>query len=160
MHRSIKLVSPRGIRKNSLDAELHFCGCLLLANGRCEPMNDLFPALRKIFRAVIKNLRAIMRRRLCPAFGLARGFHRIANIFAITQRRLAEQTSVRRAHLHAVARIRTRLLAADVKLYGTVDRGRARIRTAIDSVYSGCPISRRICEKWASSNLQPASARA
>ena len=58
---------------------------------------------------------------LSPTRRFARSFHGVSNIFAIAQRRFAEQLTVLAAHFKAVARIWPRLLSADVELYRAVD---------------------------------------
>src|SRR5205085_12054522 len=57
-----------------------------------------------------------MRGALRPTCSFARRFDRIANVFAVSERSFAEQLAVRAADFHAVAGIRPRLLAANVKL--------------------------------------------
>ena len=94
MHRSIELVGPRRIRKNSLDAQLDFGHRLFVAHRRTEALCNLLPPQRKIFGAVIKHLRAVMRRRLGPRPRFPRSLNRIANIFAVPQRSLAQQSSI------------------------------------------------------------------
>ena len=48
-------------------------------------------------------------------------FDRVANIFAIAQRGLAQKTAVSGAYFHAVAGVGARLFASDVELYGAVN---------------------------------------
>ena len=62
-----------------------------------------------------------MRGALRPAGSFSRGFNCVANIFAIAKTHFAEQAAAFVANLHAVAGIRPRLLASDVKLHGAVD---------------------------------------
>src|ERR1700677_250414 len=121
MYRAVKLIGPSRVRENALDAELPLRRSLLFTDRVAKPMGNLLTTLRKIFRAIIKNLRAIVRRGLRPRAGLPRCFDSIANIFTISQRSFTEQSTIRRAHLHAIARVRARLLAPDVKLDGAVD---------------------------------------
>jgi len=49
-------------------------------------MCNLVAALGKILRAVVENLRAIVRRSFRPRRGLARRLDRVANVLAIAQR--------------------------------------------------------------------------
>ena len=99
--------------------------CLSPTTAASRPRNFRAP-LRKILRAVIKHLRPIVRRRLRPRRSLPRRLHRIPNILAIPQRSLAQQPPIRRAHFHAVTRIRPRLLPADIKLHRAINRRRCR----------------------------------
>ena len=105
-----------------------YFGCGLSFSDHCgQAARDLIAALRKIFRDVVKNLRAVVRGGLRPARSLVRRFDRVANVFAIAQRRFAQKTAIRGAHFHAVAGVGTRLLAADVELHRAVDGRRRRI---------------------------------
>src|SRR5208337_3484378 len=56
VHRAIKLIGPRRIRENALDAEINFRVSLLCANHSGQTMRNFVAPLRKIFRAVVKNL--------------------------------------------------------------------------------------------------------
>ncbi len=123
VHRAVKLIGPRRIRENALDAEIDFRGRLLFADHGSEAVRNFIAALGKILRAVVENLRSIVRRSLRPRRGLARRLDRVANVFAIAQRSFAQQSSVGRAHLHAVAGVGPRLLASYVELDGSINRG-------------------------------------
>ena len=90
MDRAIEFVGPRRVRENAFDAEINFRCSLPLADNSGEAANDFVAALREIFRAVIKNLRAIVRSGFAPGFGLVRGFDSVANVFAIAERSLAQ----------------------------------------------------------------------
>ena len=56
-----------------------------------------------------------------------RRLDRVADIFAIAQRGLAQKTAISGADFHAVAGIGPRLFASDVELYRSVNRRRCRI---------------------------------
>ncbi len=62
-----------------------------------------------------------MRGSLGPPSCLAGGFDSVANVFAIAERSFTQQSSIKAAHLHAVAGIGTRLLTADVEFHRAVD---------------------------------------
>ena len=158
MHRAVELVRPRRVGEDALDTAVRFPP--LLASRRRPPRvaHDLVAALRKILRAIVKNLGAIVRRRFSPRLGLACRFHGVANIFAIAQRCLAQEPSLGRTHFHAVAGVRPRLLPADVKLHRAINRRSARVSNTVRiGNEPGCPISRVLCEKWGFSVLAPAS---
>ena len=104
VHRAIKLVRPSCVGEQPLDALVHFLGRLLFSNGCREPRGDFFAALRKILGDVIEHLRAVVRRGLAPGFRLARGFHGIANVLAVAERRFAQQLTFLAANFQAVAR--------------------------------------------------------
>ena len=72
VHRAIKLVGPRRVRENALDAKSDFCGSLLFANHCGETLRNFIAPLGKILRAVVKNLGTIVRGSLGPRRGLAR----------------------------------------------------------------------------------------
>ena len=61
-----------------------------------------------------------MRCCLRPAFRLAGRLDGIPDVFAISERRLPEQCTIRRTHFHAVAGIGARLFAANIELDGAV----------------------------------------
>ena len=136
VHRALILVGPGRVRKNALDALADFGGCLLLPYDYGQSPGDLFTALGQIFRDVVKYLGAVMGRCFRPPFRFARRFNGIANVFAISKRRFAEQASIRAAHFDAVARIRARLLAADVQLHRAVNRRRRRAGLPARSFFS------------------------
>ena len=94
-----------------------------------ETLRDLALTLGEVLGAVVQNLCAIMRSRFRPATGFAGRFDCVANVFPVTQTRLSEQLTIRRAHFHAVAGVGTRLLAPDIQLDRTVDSRRACFRT-------------------------------
>ena len=147
MHRSIKLICPRCVGKQPLDAQPHFVSRRHLSNYGRETLADFFSTLRKIFGSVEQHLRSIVRRRFSPAFGLARGFHRVAYVFSIAKRRFAQQCTRISIHRYAVSRIRPRLFSANVKLHGAVDSAR-RIRHLRRSIFCrrSCNNYRRISE--------------
>ena len=90
-----------------------------------QPLRNLVAPLDHVFGNVVENLRAIVRAGVCAQpDGAARRFHGVANIFAIAQRRLAQQLALAAVYRERVAGIRPRLLAADVLLDGAVDPGR------------------------------------
>src|SRR4029077_6546994 len=90
-------------------------------------MLDLPAALRQVLRHVIKNLGAVMRRGPGPTRGFPRGFDRVANVLAVAQPYFADSLATVPSDFHAVAGIRSRLLAPDVKFYGAVNiKGRSR----------------------------------
>ena len=102
VHGAVELVCPAGVREKSLDAFLHFLGGLLFSDSSGEPCGDFICALRKVFRDVIEDLRAVMGSGFAPALGLARGFNGVANIFAVAQRRFAQEFALFAANLNAV----------------------------------------------------------
>src|SRR2546423_14472444 len=87
-------------------------------------MSDFVAALGEVLCHVVKDLGAIVSAGLGPASGFVSSFDRIPNVFAISERYFTEHLSVLAAHLHAVARIRSRLFAPDVKFYSAIDLGR------------------------------------
>src|SRR5260370_18662391 len=84
-------------------------------------MLDLPAALRQVLRHVIKNRGAIMSRGPGPARGFPRGFDRVANVLAVAQPYFADELAALTSDSHAVAGIRARLFAPDIKFYGAVD---------------------------------------
>src|SRR5260370_12795575 len=84
-------------------------------------MLDLPATLRQVLRHVIKNLGAIMSRGPGPARGFPRGFDRVANVLAVAQPYFADELAALPSDSHAVAGIRARLFAPDIKFYGAVD---------------------------------------
>src|SRR5260370_5187972 len=127
MHRAIVLIGPGSIGKDPLDAEADFGFSLLLPDHGGQPAGDFFAPLRKIFRNIKEQLRPIVCRRFAPAFRFACPLDGITNVLAVAKRRFPKQTPVCAAHFDAVTRIRPRLLAADVELYGAIDRGSREI---------------------------------
>src|SRR5260370_33016877 len=90
-------------------------------------MLDLPATLRQVLRHVIKNLGAIMSRGPGPARGFPRGFDRVANGLAVAPPGFAAELAALTSAFHAVAGIRARLFAPDIKFYGAVDiRNRGR----------------------------------
>src|SRR2546429_9964407 len=87
-------------------------------------MSNFVPTLGQVLCHVEKNLGAIVRRGLGPARGLASSFDCIPNVFAIAQRYFTEYFSIPAPYFHAVTGIGSRLLAPDVKFYGTINLGR------------------------------------
>src|SRR2546423_1577996 len=87
-------------------------------------MSNFISTLRQVFCHVIKNLRAIMRCGLGPASGFASGFDGITNVFAIAEWNFTQYFSILVADFHAVSRIRSRLLASDIQLYGPINLSR------------------------------------
>ena len=94
VHGAVELVGPRRVGKNALEAEIEFGGGLLVADDRGQTADDFVAPLGKILRAVVKNLRPIMRRCFRPGFGLARSLDRVANVFAIAERSFAQQSPI------------------------------------------------------------------
>src|ERR1700732_1558299 len=84
-------------------------------------MLDLPATLRQVLRHVIKNLGTVMRRGPGPARGFARGFDRVANVLAVAQPYFADGLATLTSAFHAVAGIRSPLLAPDIKFYGAVN---------------------------------------
>src|SRR5260370_28142188 len=84
-------------------------------------MLELPATLRQVLRHVIKNLGAIMRRGPGPARGFPRGFDRVANVLAVAPPDFADELAALTSDFHAVAGIRARLFAPDIKFYGAVD---------------------------------------
>ena len=121
MYRTFELIGPRRIGENSLDAGSHFPGCPRFAHDCRQAARDFFLTQRKVFRHVIKNLRAIVSGGLSPPRRFARGFDSVTNILSISERRLPQQFAALAAHLKAVARIGSCLLSPDVEFYCTVD---------------------------------------
>src|SRR5947209_17691496 len=72
-----------------------------------------------------------------PAFGFARRFDGVSDVFAIAQRRLTQQTAIRAVHFDAVARIGPRLLAADVQFHRAVDGRSAKIGSRLGWLVDG-----------------------
>ncbi len=79
------------------------CTALLFSDHRGQTADNFFAALRKIFRHVVENLCAGVRRALGPAGSFVCCLHRVANIFSIAQRGLAQQPAVSGSDFHAVA---------------------------------------------------------
>ena len=77
----------------------------------------------EIFREVVGNLGAVVRRGSAPGFGLVRGFHGIADVLAATARDFCEGAAVGIEHDRAVALVRPDLVAADVELVRLIDGG-------------------------------------
>ncbi len=100
---------------------------LSFSHHRRQTARNFFAALRKIFRNVVENLRAVVRRSLGPGRSFVCRLDRVANVFAIAQRGLAQKPAIGGSHFHAVAGVGPGLLAADVELYGAVDRRRGWI---------------------------------
>ncbi len=121
MHHAFVFVGPRGVAEDALDREIGFHRGLFLADGRSQPMRDLVAPLDHVFRDVVDHLRARVRRRPRPAGRVARRFHRVANVFAIAERRFAEQLAVAPVNRERVAGIGPRLFAADVLLHRAVN---------------------------------------
>src|SRR6266404_8773788 len=90
-------------------------------------MHNFIAPLGKILRAVVKNLGAIVRGSLRPRCRLPRRLDRVADVFAIAERSLTQQSSVGRTHFDVVAGVWTRLLATDVELDRAIDFGRTRL---------------------------------
>ena len=126
MHLAVVLVSPAGIREDALHGEIHFHRGLLRTHCPRQPPGNLVAALDHVFRKVVENLRAIVRRALGPARCIARSFNRVANILAIAQRRLAQQLALAPVHREGISRIGPRLFAADVLLHRAIDRRSGR----------------------------------
>src|ERR1700674_3297376 len=90
-------------------------------------MLDLPATLRQVLRHVIKNLGTVMRRGPGPARSFPRGFDRVANVLAVAQSYFADSLATVTSDFHAVAGIRSRLFAPDVKFYSAVNsKGRRR----------------------------------
>src|SRR5579872_6368919 len=128
MHRSVKLVGPRGVGENSSDARFELSGGLFFSDCCDEAAHDFVTPRFEILGAVIQHLGAVMRGRLGPCAGFSGCFDCIANIFAISERSFAQEAAVCGMHFHAVAGIRTCLLPADVKLYSAIDSWSAGLR--------------------------------
>src|SRR5262249_21002446 len=105
---SVEFVGPGCIGKQSFDAYSYFSFRLLRPDGGGESLRDFRAALGKVFCDVEEHLCAIVSRGLGPAFGFASSFDGIANVFAISERRFAEQLAVCTADLNAVAGIGAR----------------------------------------------------
>src|SRR5260370_42507238 len=84
-------------------------------------MLDLPATLRQVLRHVIKNLGTVMSRGPGPARGFTRSFDRVANVLAVAQPYLADELATLTSDFHAVAGIRSRLFAPDIKFYGAVN---------------------------------------
>src|SRR5215472_737301 len=121
VHGAVEFVSPRSVGKDALDSQFELLGGLLCSDDGGEATDDLVSAEFEIFSAVIENLSAIMSCRLGPCLGFARGLDRVADVFAVAERSLAKQSPIWSTNFHAVSRIRTGLLAADVELDRAVD---------------------------------------
>jgi hypothetical protein len=100
---AIKLVRPGGVGKDAFNPKIDFACCLIFPNGCGEPVGNFAAALREVLCQVVQHLGAIMSGGFRPGFCLARCFHGIADIFAIAQRRLAQDLAVRSAHFNAIA---------------------------------------------------------
>jgi len=120
---AIEFVAPRGVGEEPFDAELDFLYGLLFTDGQGEALGDFRGPLGKIFGDVEKNLRAIVGSGFGPAFGFAGRFDGVADVFAITEGRFAEEFAFAAVNRDAVAGIGTGLFAADVKFHGSVDVG-------------------------------------
>ena len=99
-------------------------------------MRNLVAALDHVFRNVIDHLRAIVRAGFGPAGRVARRFHCVANVFAIAQRRFAQQFALAPVHRERITGIGPRLFAADVLLHCAIDSEKPA-RTANPSSSSG-----------------------
>ena len=97
---------------------------LIWSGGAREPMRDFVAALDHVFGEEVKDLRTIVRGGSCPTCGVARGFNSVANVFAVAERRFAEQFAFASENGERVAGVGTRLFAADVLLHSAVDIAR------------------------------------
>ena len=102
---ALELVRPGRVGEEALDAEAHFVGSLFFADSGGKAGGNFFSALREIFREVIEHLGAVVGGGFCPGFCFARGFDGVANVFAIAQRRFAEQFTVLAANFERIPRI-------------------------------------------------------
>ena len=121
VNRAVELVRPRCVGKDAFDTKRHFSSGLSFSNHGGQTARNLLPARRKIFCHVVQNLRASVGCALGPGGSFVCRLDGITNIFAIAQRCLAQKPSVSASRFHAVARVGTRLFAADVELHRAVD---------------------------------------
>ena len=60
MHRAIEFVRPCGVRKDALDAQVHFRSGLFGSHHLLKVVDRLVPPLLQVLGAVIQNLGAIV----------------------------------------------------------------------------------------------------
>ncbi len=134
MDQAVVFVGPCGVSEDALDGEIDFDGGLFFADARREPMRESRRGAGSCFRQCSREpARDCAREVLAHPDGVARGFNCVANVFAIAERRFAEQFAVAPVNRERVAGVGPRLLAADVLLHCAVDIRRTGVPTPVSA---------------------------
>jgi len=105
----------------ALRRSIFWAECSRLKPRRERGARDFVAALDHVFGEEVKDLSAIVRGISGPARRIPRGFNGVANVFSVAERCFAEQLTFAPINRERVARVGTRLFAADVLLHSAVD---------------------------------------